>query len=265
MKALISVEFYKLRHTGLVWAAMLIPVGMSMYLALNRNYIYDPEVVRYPWINYIGLIAMVGGVRVLAMVISFIVAYMAAMDFDGLTIQNILSVGVNRKQYFFSRLLTYLFLAFAAYGVSTVLFVLCRLYRQWEQEVYGGSLPLGEFLTVFLIVYLQFCAYCSIFHMLSFFLKKQSTTLIVTFAWIIAELMSGILKEWFFMGADLYDRTVGLVPMMVLQRCGEFIEERTIFTFDFLQCGISAILIICVTSAVGYWKFCYTDQYVGLK
>lgn len=80
MKALISVEFYKLRHIGLVWAAILIPVGMSMYLALNRNYIYDPEVVRYPWINYIGLTAMVGGVRVLAMVISFIVAYMAAMD-----------------------------------------------------------------------------------------------------------------------------------------------------------------------------------------
>ena len=255
MKTLFSAELYKLKRMKIVWIATLVPLLTGAALALQKGYLQEPLLLDRPSLNYIGLLCYIPGVRSLAIVLILAAAYMASQDFEERTIQNILSKGVDRRFYYCSRLMAQFFYAALFFGGTMLLFVLCRLYRQQEQGVFGSLTPAGEFFAALLVSYLQLCAYGSISNMLSIFMKKQSTSIVAAFVWLVAELVSPIL-ETLFPRMDL----TWFVPLIALENGVGYISRGMAVSFTYLRCGLSALVIIFLTSAIGYWKFCCTDQ-----
>ncbi len=256
MNTLFSAELYKLKRMKIVWIAALVPLLTGASLALQKGYLQMPLLLGRPSLNYIGLLCYIPGVRSLAIVLILAAVYMASLDFEERTIQNILSKGVDRRFYYCSRLLAQFFYAALVFGGTMLLFLLCRLYRQQEQGVFGSLTPVGEFFAALLVSYLQLCAYGSISNMLSIFMKKQSTSMIAAFVWLVAELVSPILEVLFPRMGDV----TWFVPLIVLENGASYIGRGMAVSFTYLRCGLSALVIIFLTSAVGYWKFCCTDQ-----
>lgn len=256
MRNLFSAELYKLKRMRIVWAAALVPILACASLALRKDYLQEPLLIEAPRLNYIGFLCYTPGVRALASMIILAAAYIASRDFEERTVQNVLSKGVNRGSYYFSRFLNQLFFALLVYGEALLAFVLCRLYRQQEQGIFGSVMPAGECAAVLLISYLQLCAHCSVANMLSIFMKKQSTNMMAALAWLLAELISPILES---VSPRMAEVTC-FVPLIVLERGVNTISSGRVISFAYLRYGLSAVGIICLVSAVGYWKFCCTDQ-----
>ena len=86
-------------------------------------------------------------------------------------------------------------------------------------------------------------------------MKKQSTSMVAAFVWLVAELVSPIL-ETLFPRMDL----TWFVPLIALENGVGYISRGMAVSFTYLRCSLSALGIIFLAGAVGYWKFCCTDQ-----
>lgn len=249
VKKLIKIEFVKMRQYWVIWAVMFSALVHSAFMAFKSN--YDSYIVELPKIEY-ALFTYVTA-RWFSLIVLLSVAFVISEDFHMRTVQNVLVVGISRQKYYWSRLLSQFFFVLVMYAGCCPVYVIGRI-------LYNGSIntsmPPGEFLIVFLIMLLQLLAYASFANMVSVFCKNQVTSIVISLLWIFL----AILMRAFSYEGDVPGGIMAYEPLAVMERYGgNFVDRNQVFTFASYQCGISALVIMIVTSIIGYVRFAHSD------
>lgn len=261
MNRVISAEFYKIRHCKLLWFLPIVFFALGFYCAADNFEVYGLynrlELFVLPTLADLYLTV---GTAMLA-------GYVIGMDFSFRTIQNTLSVGVSRRSYYFSRMGVLMFLTALLYGIAMLGFVCGRLplfqtvINPTGIALLPGNRPELELFWIKLAVYaaiviLQLWAYVSVLTALCFFIKKQLPLMVAGLALIIIELE---LRQL----ADQYNITFlrylfDFAPVRVLKNAFEvYAMHDEVLTLGFLKFGVSALVIIAVSSAAGFCRFRY--------
>lgn len=176
-------------------------------------------------------------------------------DFSRGTIKNVLAVGTGRRDYYFTRLGVQMALEAAAFLLGAAGYVLYCLFCSREES--GETIErMGVKLAVYMAVaLLQMLAYVSMLNALCYFLKKQLAAMVTGMALVYGE---AVMKQLVAAGGlDLLVRAAEYTPVRVLSGMSDYGVNDQIFTIGFLRFGISALLIILVSSIAGYVKFEY--------
>lgn len=261
MNRVISAEFYKIRHCKLLWLVPVIFFAIGFYGAAHYFKIYG----LYNRLELFVLPTLAD--QYLSAGSAMLAGYVIGMDFSFRTIQNTLSVGVSRRSYYFSRMGVLMFLAALLYGAAMLGFVCGRLplvqsvINPAGAALLPASRPELELFWIKLAVYtaiaiLQLWAYVSILTAACFYIKKQLPAMAAGLALIIIELSFKQLADQYNM--TFLQNLFSFVPVRVLKNAFEvYAIHDEILTFGFLKFGISALVIIAVSSAVGFCRFRY--------
>lgn len=263
MNRVISAEVYKIRHCKLLWFVPLLFFTIGLLNSAFHFNIYNMynrlELFVLPSLTY----------QQLSIGSAMLTGYIIGMDFSFRTIQNTLSVGVSRRSYYFSRMAVVMFLTALLYGTCMLGFVCGRmpLLQPLLKGIFmvKGSLaesrPELELFWIKLAVciaveILQMWAYVSILNAASYFIKKQLPAMVAGLMYIFVEL---VLRQV----VDQYDLAFlrylfDFAPVRVLQHTFDvYVVKDGILTFGFLKFIISALVIIAVSSVVGFCRFRY--------
>ena len=246
MNRVISAEFYKIRHCKLLWLVPVIFFAIGFYDAAHYFKIYG----LYNRLELFVLPTLAD--QYLSAGSAMLAGYVIGMDFSFRTIQNTLSVGVSRRSYYFSRMGMLMFLAALLYGAAMLGFVCGRLplvqsvINPAGAALLPASRPELELFWIKLAVYTAAC----------FYIKKQLPAMAAGLALIIIELSFKQLADQYNM--TFLQNLFSFVPVRVLKNAFEvYAIHDEILTFGFLKFGISALVIIAVSSAVGFCRFRY--------
>lgn len=251
MTKLIVTELVKMRRYWIIWAAILTSLGHSIYSAYVYPYEYviaqNSESLKMEYVSFAYITP-----RWFSIVILMAVAYAIAEDFSMRTVQNALSVGISRKKYYVSRLVAQLVFVFAMFTVGWIAFIITRIIVRGEVNT---AMPLGEFLTFFVIIALQMMVYASLASMISILTRRQAIAVAVSESWIFFAI---VLRTWYISYRLNILYFIVYDPLVVIESMDDYLAAG-IFTFTFLKFGISAIVIIAVTSIIGYVHFMRSD------
>lgn len=263
MNRVISAELYKIRHCKLLWLVPFIFYAAGLFSAAYHYNIYNMynrlELFVLPTLAYLEL----------SVCSAMLTGYIIGMDFSFRTIQNTLSVGVNRRSYYFSRMGAVMFLTALLYVIAMFGFVCGRLslihpllenifrvrgylaVNRPELELFWVKLAVCTAVAI-----LQMWAYVSILNAACYFIKRQLPAMVAGLMYIILELVFRQIVDRYDLAflRYLFDFT----PVRVLQHTFEvYVIQDRILTFGFLKFIISALVIIAVSSAVGFCRFRY--------
>lgn len=248
MGNLIWVEFRKMRCYWVTWAVGLFFLGHSVYIALQDA--YAAGLARYPALEYVTF--LYGTARMLSIVTLFLTAYVIAEDFSMRTVQNVFAAGIARGKYYFARLLSQIIFIFALYSAGFMTYIAARILSTGK---INSQMPAGEFLAIFVVMALQPLAYAAFATMVSVFCKNQATSVVASESWLF---FSIVLRLYSIEGipgktANAYVGPIAYEPLTVLERfMDDYVIPGRVLTFGFFQCGLSALLIIIVSSLIGY-------------
>lgn len=249
MKNAIRAELYKLRHDRLLWFVPVCYIAMGLYSGL-----YEHEVMNtYKGLELFSLTELAG--MFLPFVVAAVTAYTIGGDFSRRTLQNVLSVGTDRKSYYFSRLLVQGLLAGALFLTAWLPHIICHL--AWPR---GNTDVRIAFLCQKLIVYmavlfLQLLVYVSVMNAVCYFVKKQLTAIVFGIVLVYLEM---ILRQAAALnGMGLVREIVGFTPANVIHDLFAHAYYDRVFTGEFMKYGISAVILIAAGSAAGYLRFWY--------
>lgn len=249
MKNVMKAEWYKLYHDLVIWVVPIYYVVCGFYGALPYHEIMDyrrglelfalPDMV---WLE-------------IAFAVMIVTGYAVGSDFSRHTIQNVISIGVNKKDYYFSRLLVQAEFTGGMFAVSILVHTVCRLvWPKGNAEIAVTFLWRKLFLYM-LVVLLLLWVYVAILNMLAYFIKKQVVIMGVGLGIVFAELI--VRQMAMSNGWEMIQRVADYMPSNMERKLFEHAVYDTIFTSEFLQYGLYGIVIIVISSAVGYIKFCY--------
>lgn len=247
MKSAISAEWYKVWHNKLVWFMFVVTAALGVYNAGFEHAVFDTyqnlELFVMPTLEWLSF----------SFVTVLLTGYVTGLDFAGGTIQNILSVGVRRRDYYFSRLIVQLVLETLLFGAGVTAHTVVRLAVPKGHGVYILPMFGIKFVFFMTIALLQLWAYTAMFQMLCFLVKSQLATMIIGMVIVFLEAL-------FRQLASVYDlsRIVDILdfsPARVWKNSFQYAIYDKFFEFDFWKYGLSAIGIIVVSSAVGYGWF----------
>lgn len=263
MNRVISAEVYKIRHCKLLWFVPLLFFTTGLLNSAFHFNIYNMynrlELFVLPSLTY----------QQLSIGSAMLTGYIIGMDFSFRTIQNTLSVGVSRRSYYFSRMAVVMFLTALLYGTCMLGFVCGRmpLFQPLLKGIFmvKGSLaesrPELELFWVKLAVcitveILQMWAYVSVLNAVSYFIKKQLPAMVAGLMYIFVELVLRQVVAQYDLAFLRY--LFDFAPVRVLQHTFDvYVVKDGILTFGFLKFIISALVIIAVSSAVGFCRFRY--------
>lgn len=150
---------------------------------------------------------------------------------------------------------------FVIYAGGCVVFILCRIARTGAVNT---ALPFGEFLAVFLVMALQPMVYNALANRISIFCKNQGIAIILGELSLFLALVLRIysLGEDFYTGSgpQLLKGPMAYEPLYLLETCDMYVySEAGIFSFAFFKYAVSALILITVTSVVGYARLMRSD------
>lgn len=242
-------ESYILRHDRLLWIVPVLYCAVGVYAGFYDHAVMDIyeglELFSLPEIMNIFFPFSAAAVT----------GYVIGGDFSRRTIQNVLSVGTDKKHYYYSRLLVQGVVTGALFTVTGLIHVVCHWF--WPQ---GNSDIRIEFLWQKLLVYmtvalLQLLASVSVINAVCYFVKNQLVTIGFGIGLVYLELIIYQAAEINGMGA--VQALADFFPTNVLRNIFAYAVYDRVFTGEFFQYGLSAILVIAVSSAAGYVRFCY--------
>lgn len=252
MRKLIGIEFVKMRRSPVVWLMALITMGVGGYYAFMD--FYAQALMRYPQMEYI--IFIHSGARWFSMAAVFLTAYTIAGDFSMRTVLNVLSAGIDRRRYYFSRLIAQVLFFFALYVCGNLVYVVSRILFTGK---YNTALPVQELALLILVMAMQVCACVAVANLIGLCCKKQAVSVLVGEICLFL----AIVFRLYGMGADYYRNTGGyhmlsgpiaFEPLYVME-CVDYylIAYDSLFCFGFLKYALSAAVIIFVAGTAGYF------------
>lgn len=102
---------------------------------------------------------------------------------------------------------------------------------------------------------MQLLAYVAAVNAVCYFVKKRVAAVAAGMGLIYLELI--FRQAAFAYETGFLQRILDYTPSGVIRRLFSYAVYDRIFTADFLLPGLSAAVIIVVSSAIGYWKFCH--------
>lgn len=257
MKKLIGIELVKMRHYLATWLIAFITIGQGVFYAAVMK--YASAIARYPKLEYISYIYSTA--RWICMASLFTAAYAIAGDFSMRTVQNVLSTGVDKKKYYLSRLFAQMIFMFAIYAGGCVAFILTRIA---STGTVNTAMPFWEFLAVFLVMALQPMVYVALANMISIFCKNQGIAIILG----ELSLFLALILRIYSLGKDFYTGSgpkllkgpIAYEPLYLLETCDMYVySDAGIFSFAFFKYAVSALILIIITSAIGYVRLMRSD------
>ena len=258
MRKLIGIEFVKMRRFPVVWLVALISTGAGIYYALMD--FYAQTLIHYPQVEYIIFIR--SGARWFSMAAVFLTAYTIAGDFSMRTVLNVLSAGIDRRKYYFSRLAAQELFFFALYVCGNLVYVVSRILFTGK---YNTTLPVQQLALLILVMALQVCAYVAVANLIGLCCKKQALSVLVGEICLFLT----IVFRLYGMGADYYRNTgsyhmlsgpIAFEPLYVME-CVDYylLAYDSLFCFGFLKYALSAAVIIVAAGAAGYFCMMRSD------
>lgn len=248
MRNLLKIEFYKVRHDLLVWLAVLICILSSIRIVNGADIV--KMITKFPGGQY--AVFVYGTARQILIVVTLLTAFLCAADFSAKTIQNFLSVGIDRRKYYLSRLIVIFLLVLVLYAACWLTYMIASSIW-WHRVVTFVSA--GELAVMFLVALLQLWTYCSLANMIGFFVKKQAATVLIGVAFISLEYF---LRSLFLLnGIEI--SSMDMLPLSVMLRSPEYAAAGRIYDFSFWVSGLYSTAVIVITSAAGYFGFIRRD------
>ncbi len=252
MRSELRAEWYKVWQNKLVWCVFVIMTAFGLYNASFEHEIF------YTYKNLGVFLLPELGWLVYAFMTVLFTGYIIGLDFSKRTLHNYISVGVRRKNYYFSRLIVQCVIQTLFFLVGLLAHTIMRLAAQKENVVFKGTMPqmLGlKFVFFMLIILLQLWAYTALFQMVCFLVKNQLVTMV---AGMLIVYLEAVLRQM----ASVYDfsamvHILNFSPARVLKNSFQYAVYDRFFDFTFWKYGISALGIIIFSSTVGYWCFRY--------
>jgi len=245
----VRAEFYKLGRAKVLWCMPLLFAAFGIYYATM-----DFEVFRlYSGLDLFVLPTLANSYFMLFVLI--LAGYFIGMDYTGKTIKNVLSVGVSRRAYYFSRLGVLFLLIAVLYGTGMLGYVWGRgiFYPaesvQPKMELFGVKLAVCIMVSV-----LQLWADAAMVNAACYFMKRQLPSTLVGALVMYIELVIRQLANLY--GFTSVSGAFDFAPVRVLKNTFEvYAMYDRILTFDYLKFAISALFLIVVSSVVGFIKF----------
>lgn len=255
MKKLFLVEVYKLRaHLWILIGAFAFVIFNGIYTAGYVDAKYANALFHYPRVE--SVLVTVDTARYIALGVMLIVPYIIGMDFASRYIQNIISVGTDKRTYFFAKLL--LVMSFATI-IYAALFLSYNVSRFWMKGEIGLSLPIGEFLLFYLVMLLQLFAYTAVANMMCMILGDQVYSSLVSVCWILMELILLVFADAYHL--NFVFAILDLAPWRVMEAGAErFAIEGTVYSLELLKNALSAAGIFLLSTGIGYICFMRKDQ-----
>lgn len=249
MKNAIQAELYKLRRDRLIWFVPVLYAAMGLYSGL-----YEHEVMNtYRGLELFSLTELAG--LFLPFAVATVTGYAIGGDFSRRTVQNALSVGTDRKSYYFSRLLVQGLLTGALFLVIWLPHIVCHLILPRGNTQVRIALLVPKLMVYMAVLLLQLLAYVSVMNAVCYFVKNPLSAIV---AGIILVYLEMILRQ------AATQNEVGFIRELVLFSPANVIHGffahayyDRVFTGQFLGYGISAVLLITISSAAGYIRFGY--------
>lgn len=248
MRKSVGIELYKSLHYWVVWAILVFCIVGSVTLIYDSQ--YASEIARLPRVQYSVFVRQ--SARFMMLMEVLLTAYLCTADFAVKTVQNILSIGVGRKQYFTSKLIMLALSTVFLYAVSWIFY---GAAYSIQNKGRGIVITIGELAVIFLVAILQIWSYCSVTNLVGIFCRNQSVTMIAGFGWMVMEILLGATLDLFGVEISAMD----MLPLMVLQRSTDYVVSGLIYDSSFWISGIYAVVFIAITSTIGYIWFCRTD------
>lgn len=247
MKDVFYAELYGLRRDRLLWLVPVFYGVMGFYSGFYDHAVMDT----YRGLELFIFTEIMNVFLPFAVVI--VTSYVIGGDFSRHTIRNVLSVGVRKKSYYFSRLLVQGLVTGTLFAGTGLIHVVCHLVcSRADTDVQTAFL--WQKLAVYMAVaLLQLLAYVSVMNAVCYFVKNQLAALVLGIGMVYLEL---IIRQ----AASLNElvslqHLLDFLPTIVIRNLFEYAVYDRIFTGEFLRYGLSAFLIIVGSSAVGFAKF----------
>ena len=249
MKNAICAELYKLRHDRLLWFVPVLYAAMGLYSGF-----YEHEVMNtYRGLELFSLTELEG--LFLPFAVTTLTGYVTGGDFSRRTIQNALSVGTNRKSYYFSRLLVQGLLTGALFLIVWLPHIVCHLILPRGNTQVRIAFLVPKLLVYMAVLFLQLLAYVSVMNTVCYFVKKPLSAIV---AGIILVYLEMILRQAAALnGVGLIREIVRFSPANVIHGFFAYAYYDRVFTGEFLGYGVSAVLLILAGCAAGYGRFEY--------
>lgn len=249
MKNAICAELYKLRHNRLLWFVPVLYAAMGFYSGL-----YEHEVMNtYRGLELFSLTELAG--LFLPFAVTTVTGYVTGGDFSRRTVQNALSVGTDRKSYYFSRLLVQGLLTGALFLVIWLPHIVCHLILPRGNTQAVIALLASKLMVYMAVLLLQLLAYVSVMNAVCYFVKKPLSAIV---AGIILVYLEMILRQVATQnGVGFIRELVRFSPANVIHGFFAYAYYDRVFTGEFLGYGISAVFLMIISSAAGYIRFEY--------
>ena len=249
MKNVFRAEIYILRHDRLLWLVSVLYCAVGIYAGFYDHAVMD----LYKGVELFSL------PEILNLFFSFSVVmltgYAVGGDFSRRTIQNVLSAGTDKKSYYFSRLLVQVLLTGALFAGTGLIHVICHSF--WPQGDTDIRIAfLWQKLVVYMVmVLLQLLAQVSIMNAVCYFVRNQLVAIVFGIGMVYLEVIIRQAAEMNRMTS--VQALADFLPTNVVRNMFAYAVYDRVFTGKFFLYGLSAVLMIAVSSAAGYVRFCY--------
>lgn len=255
MIKLIHIEFYKMRRDLLIWGAFLFVVIAGIGTALLHG--NEQYYVKLPRIEYYIVIQSMSPAFLLLTVA--ITGYSIASDLQSRTVQNVLSAGIDRKRYYFSRLLVQMLLTSAMFVIPVLIFALTRFLMGVGRGRVNPAFSVTGFLLLLFFMSLQVLAYCAMTNMICYLCRNLMLSVSIGFGTFMVELFGSSFIEGFHL--DGLRKYTDLLPATLLRTCVDRIGDTPLVLGELLKYGIMPAVFIIVCGSVGYLWFKKSDNF----
>ena len=248
MRKLMGVELTKMRYYRVVWGVAVFALGVSGAMGLNKK--YDEVIAYYPFMEYI--VFFYATCRYFSILTILVTAYVINEDYSMRTVQNVLSVGVDKVKYYLSRLFSQMLFVTCLYLLSFMVYVAVRILSQGRVVT---AMSFGALAGVFLMMTLQLMAYVAVASTVSVFCRNQAVAMITGEIWLFLAILFYAYKEsgagfWGFMDFE---------PLMVMQKVDVWGTPGVVYTLGYFKYMVSAVILTAAAAAVGYLRFVRSD------
>ena len=249
MKSVFRAEIYILRHDRLLWLMPVLYCAVGIYAGFYDHAVMDI----YKGVELFSL------PEILNVFFSFSVAlltsYVIGGDFSRRTVLNALSAGTDRKSYYCTRLLVQVLLTGTLFAGTGLIHVICHsLWPRGDADIRIAFL--WQKLVVYMVmVLLQLLAQASVMNAVCYFVRNQLVAIVFGMGMVYLELIIRQAAE--MNGMTSVRALADFLPTNVIRGIFAYAVYDRVFTGKFFLYGLSAVLIIAVSSAAGYVRFCY--------
>lgn len=254
MKSVFRAELYKVGHSWLLLCMVVLYFGIGFFYGfygVDGFHMYKGlelfGLLPFAWLAYCFATVIVTGLFI-------------GGDFTRGTIKNALAAGVARRDYFWVRLALQMLLTTLSFALGQGAYIIIHMVHPWgnsEQEI---TLLTSKLIVYSAVALLQLLAYVALMNAVCYFVKKQLAAMVTGMVLVYMEAIIRQMAEMNDMERIL--QVVQYMPARVLYRMFEFAVYDQVFTMGFLKYGISAAVVIAVSSIVGYVKFAkYLGEY----